>query len=101
MKNTVVILLALTFAYAAYYFYIQNKNSALDTEVGVVTDEIIAKTQLFIELRATLDAIQLDTDIFENEVFLSYQSFTKPPVEEPFGRANPFANVTEGGVSNQ
>ena len=98
MKNIVVILLALTAAFAAYYFYIQDKNMSLDTDGGVdVTDEILMNTQLFIEHRTTLSAIQMNTDIFENEVFLSYQTFAKPLPDESYGRQNPFANPSLQG----
>jgi hypothetical protein len=97
MKNIVVILLALTFAYAAYYFYIQNNNTSLDIDSGTVTDEILANTQLFIQHRATLESVQMNTAIFENEVFLSYRSFSQPLLDEPYGRQNPFA-VTAGSA---
>lgn len=97
MKNIVVILLALTFAYAAYYFYIQNKNMSLDLDSGTVTDEILANTQLFIQHRATLEAVQMNTAIFENDVFLSYQNFRQPLDDEQYGRPNPFA-VTSGSA---
>lgn len=95
MKNIIVILLALTFAYAAYYFYIQNKNLSLDIDSGSVTEEILANTQLFIQHRATLDTIKMDTTIFENEVFLSYQSFSQPLIDESYGRTNPFAPLSQ------
>lgn len=94
MKNILVILGAFTVAFGGYYMYAQNKNSTLETGSSEVTDDILLSTQVFIERRVILDAVQLDVSLFEDPVFRSYQTFALPVRTEPYGRTNPFGPAT-------
>ncbi len=98
MKNIITILGAFTVAFGAYYFYVQNDSfSPLDS--GEDQDALLLKAEQFLELSAVLAGIKLDTTIFEDPLFVSYQSFSRPVVEETFGRENPF-DQGGAGVSN-
>jgi hypothetical protein len=101
MKNIVTILTLFTVAFAAYYFYVQN-DSVLDLDSGEDQEMLLIKAQQFLDLSAVLASIKLDTSILNNDLFNSYQSFTKPVVEESFGRENPFleSGASLGGQTN-
>lgn len=95
MKNILVVLIAFTVAFGGYYFYSQSSDS---TGSGVVelTEEMMLSTQIFIERRATLDRVRLDTALFDDPVFRSYRSFSEPIQSEPYGRTNPFGRIVPG-----
>ena len=90
MKNIVVPLLAVTLAYAAYVFFIQG-STTLDEPT--LTDDVLLRTQIFIERRATLETVAIDVALFEDPVFRSYKSFSEDVPSEPFGRSNPFGRT--------
>ena len=90
MKNIVVPLLAVTLAYAAYVFFIQG-DTTLDE--ATLTDDVLLRTQVFIERRAVLGAVAIDVTLFEDPVFRSYKSFSETVQSEPFGRSNPFGRT--------
>lgn len=91
MKNIVTTLLVLTFIFAGYYMYNQNKNSDLSLEgQGSLTDDMLLKTQVFIERSALISSIVIERNIFDNPIFQSYRSFANPLINESFGRKNPF-----------
>lgn len=101
LKNIIVLLVILTFAFAGYYIFVQNNNSQVDSiSDTTVTDEMLAKTSLFIERRAILDSITLDTSVFEDPLFISYRNFTLPIFEQPVGKTNPFLDENESSDNN-
>ena len=64
IKNIATILVALTLAYFGYYLYNQNKQSGLSYDEGINSaQEILTKTEVFIERRKLLEAVKFDTDI--------------------------------------
>lgn len=91
MKNIVVPLLAVTLTYAAYVFFIQG-DTVID-EGAVLTDDVLLRTQVFIERRALLSNVAIDAALFEDPVFRSYKSFSDTVEREPFGRSNPFGRT--------
>lgn len=98
IKNITTILVALSLAFLGYYLYSQNKLSGLSYNDGASSDqEMLDNTRVFIERRALLDKVTLDTDIFLNPVFQSYRSYRSPELAAPVGRPNPFeANSSSG-----
>lgn len=96
MKNILVVLAAFTVAFGGYYFYSQSKNASLNTGTVSLTEEMMLSTQVFIERRAILDQVRLDTSLFDDPVFRSYRSFREPLQNEPYGRSNPFNRVLPG-----
>lgn len=98
IKNIATALVALSLAYVGYYLYTQNQGSGLDLNGGVdSTEQMLTNTRVFIERRALLDEVTLDTDIFMDPVFQSYRSFRNPEVEAPVGRDNPFSENSTSG----
>jgi hypothetical protein len=95
-SNKIIWLLAATVAFGGYYFYSINESSSLQLAEGV-TPEIQANADLFLARLSILSQIDLQTEVFDNEVFKSYQSFTLPVPEQPVGRANPF--TAPGGAA--
>lgn len=98
MKNIVVPLLAVTLTYAAYVFFIQNDSAAID-DGAILTDDVLLRTQVFIERRALLGTVSIDVALFEDPVFRSYRSFSEAVESEPVGRTNPFGrtNIPQTG----
>lgn len=95
MKNITVVLLALTFAYVGYVLYQDNKSSDLNTgDNSTLIEEKLAQTQIFIERRVILGAVSIDTTIFDDAVFRSYQGVDLSIEESAVGRENPFSQVS-------
>jgi hypothetical protein len=99
MKNITVSLVVITLAFGGYYVYTQKGDSELGEDQMSLTQEMLVNTQVFIERRNILDKVTIDTEIFQNPVFRSYKSFTKPILEEPIRRENPFGKTTVGSRS--
>lgn len=100
LKNIVVLLVILTFAFVGYYIFVQNDSQIDFTDNSNVSDEILAKTSLFIERRAILDKVVIDTSVFEDPLFISYRNFTLPVSEQVTGRENPFLNNSDSKGEN-
>ncbi len=88
MKIIAGVLLIVSIGYFSY-------TSSLEEEDGGEEASQIAreKTEQFIERRAILEGVRLNTDLFNDPVFRSYRSFTGEPVEFNFGRENPFRQI--------
>lgn len=90
MKNLILILGIITIAAAGYYFYVKQEGDVSFDDNAIVTANMLASTQVFMERRAILESLSVDTSIFENEKFTTLRSFNQPIVERPLGRTNPF-----------
>jgi len=91
LKNIISLLVVLVFAFLGYYIFIQDGQLNAEGTGSQISSETLENTKLFIERRAILDAIQIDTSIFENRQFLSYRTFSTPIQPRPESRDNPFA----------
>lgn len=95
IKNISTILVAASLAFLGYYLYKQNQNAGLSYGDGSYsTEQMLNNTQVFIERRALLEKVTLNTDIFIDPVFESLKSYRSPEVVVPVGRDNPFARDT-------
>lgn len=92
MKNTIVILGLVIIAAAGVYLFLNRDATQLmlDNSEGV-SEAVLASTQVFIERRAILESLTLDTTLLDDSRFLSLRSFSRPVSERPVGRDNPFA----------
>ncbi len=92
LKNIAVMAVFLVLVFAGYYAYQQRDaaNLAFST-TDQVSSNALANAQLFIERRAKLESVDLDTGLFEDPRFRSFESFTAPVPELPVGRENPFS----------
>lgn len=89
-QSKLIWLLAATVAFGGYYFYSSNKSSTLQLSDSAVTPQIQANAELFLSRLNVLSSISLETEVFDNKVFQSYQAFTLPVPEQSVGRSNPF-----------
>lgn len=90
IKNIGGALLALTLAYVGYSFYVQSSDAALESGASSYTEQMVTDAQIFIERRATLDRLKIETQIFSDPVFSSYKTFSTPIQQTAVGRKNPF-----------
>jgi uncharacterized protein YneF (UPF0154 family) len=94
ITNLVIILGFITIAFAGYYIFIQQGESALDYNSNEQTmQNMLNNTQVFISRRQALDRVDLNSAvaIFDDAQFRSLRSFATPVQERPVGRENPFA----------
>lgn len=97
-SNKIIWLLAATVAFVGYYFYSTNESSTLQLGDSAVTPEVQANAELFLARLSILSAISLETEVFDNKVFQSYQAFTLPLPEQNVGRTNPFLTADGSDV---
>ncbi len=90
-QNIIVILGIILVVFTAYYFFTQE--SALGLNTGGSEQELqqlLQSAQLFSERQASLNAIELNTEILESEAFNSLVDFSEEPKEFQVGRSDPF-----------
>ncbi len=101
LKNIVVLLVILTFAFVGYYIFAQSGTGSLSlAENTFVTEEMKINTQLFMERSILLDKVRIDTSVLEDKKFITYRNFTKPVIEQTPGKTNPFSNITSSSNSS-
>ena len=93
--NLIVLLGIILFAFGGYFFLTQDSqmfstSSTSDEQI----QRLLASSQLFVERSRILSNVELDTQIFDSEIFNSLKSFSPPPDEYSVGRSNPFAPTT-------
>lgn len=94
-KNLIIILGLATIAFAGYFLYQQQATALLDTTVtsDQELEAMLFKTQVFIARREALDAVVINENVLEHEVFVTLKTYTKPVPVVPEGRENPFEPV--------
>jgi hypothetical protein len=93
IKNLLLVLGLLTAGFAGYMVYVDRAadlGSSSTSEMEL--QQMLANTAVFIEYSQELQAIDLDTSLFEDKRFRSLTLYTAPVAEEPSGRSNPFSN---------
>lgn len=76
--------------------YSQRSATTLDTGVSdEMLQDMLMNTQIFIVRSKELDGITLDMAVLEDERFRSLRAFSDQVEEQPAGRPDPFAEVTE------
>jgi hypothetical protein len=81
-----VILIAL-----GYYMISQSDSVSLTLDgVSLVSGDLLAKTQVFIDRGATLQALSVKTDVLTDSRFTSLYSYTTEIPEQSVGRSNIF-----------
>jgi hypothetical protein len=93
-KNIAIILGIITIGAGGYWLYTQEVAATPEFNGNEVTmQNMLSRTQVFIERRQQLDQVELDISFFEDDRFQSLRSFTTPIVTQPVGRSNPFESV--------
>lgn len=98
IKNLVVILIILTTVFGAYYFLTQESALVLRTgESDRQLEELLLSAQTFTARQQVLNAITLDMEVLDSEVFDSLRGYAPNPREYEIGRPDPFVptNFTE------
>ncbi|USN87550.1 MAG: hypothetical protein H6779_04020 [Candidatus Nomurabacteria bacterium] len=94
LKNILILLVILSFAFVGYYMFEQSNDLELNTNSNkFVTAEMLANTELFIERSAILSRVIIDTTIFDDPNFNSYIDFSRDVAPQLSRNSNPFAKA--------
>ncbi|MBP6881525.1 MAG: hypothetical protein KBC35_02785 [Candidatus Pacebacteria bacterium] len=89
--NLVIILGIATVAFAGYFILKQQEETLPDSVKDQLTlQTMLENTKVFIGHRETLEKVQLDISIFEDDRFTSLESYTTDIESRPVRNANPF-----------
>lgn len=97
IKNILIIVACV--ACAGFVLYITRSNS-VESDISsnsAVRQELISKTQSFIERSNKLQQINIDTAFFMDSTFTSLRSFSTPVPDQPLGRDDLFGTPTAVG----
>jgi len=98
-QNILIAIVGLVLVGFGYYLFVSDSNNALTDASSPVDDQILQKTQVFIERRARLEAVNITSEIFNDPRFTTLQTNTTLLPEQPIGNQNIFVSpVTVGGV---
>jgi len=90
-KNLLIVLGIISVVFAGYYLLSQGNSTLIrSSESNDQLALMLVRTQEFVTHRQILDAILLDTSIFQSEEFLALRSFSPKPNQFEVGRSNPF-----------
>lgn len=100
LKNFFVIMVCIGCAGLAYYLF-SSDDSGISSNY-VVQQELISKTQSFIDRSARLQEITIDQSFFTDPTFTSLRSFSTAVPNQPLGRNDIFGStvgITAGAGS--
>jgi hypothetical protein len=92
-KNIVTILVLATVAFLGYYLFLQKDQTTLSLEGGATSQQLFVDVQKYIERRNILNAVTMDTTIFNDERFRSLKGYPTEVEPKTKGRTNPFDEV--------
>lgn len=92
LKNTLIILVILTLAFVGYYIFVQKDGNtdSLSFVSSGISPEVEERALEMIEISNTLKTIKIDTSVFSDERFQSYENISLPIQVQPVGNDNPF-----------
>lgn len=91
LKNILVFTLFFILVLAGYYLYAnRDSNTLLPNMTEGSTDDLLAKTEIFISRRADLESRTMDVSLFKNERFISLRSYRTEVPTQAVGRSNVF-----------
>ncbi len=88
LKNILVFAGLAGLAYAGYYFFVLNKETALDS---TASSEGQILTNEFLQRLNEIQNVDLSKAIFDDQRFRSLVDFSSVPEEAAAGRSNPFS----------
>ena len=95
-KNIAIILGIITIGIGGYWLYSQQVASVPDfASTEKTMQNMLNRTQVFIERRQQLEQVALDISFFQNESFQSLTSYSTDISSYSVGRTNPFAETEE------
>lgn len=99
LKNILLIIACIAAAGLVYYVTGPDASTAALGTSDEVRQQLIAKTQSFIERSAQLEQINIDQSFFMDSTFTSLRSFSTPVPNQPLGRENLFGDTISIGES--
>lgn len=90
IKNIITIGGLAAIAAAGYYLFVMKDDAAIDTNSAFMVGQAEIETQEFLRRLSELETMSLPGTIFTDPRFVSFNDFTEPVEEVPFGRENPF-----------
>lgn len=95
---------ALGLMYLGYTLFVQPNQFALEAgATNPLADSVLVKTQAFIERRAQLDRVTIDSKLFTDERFTALRSYTAALANQTVGKSSLFdapGNTADGGDSD-
>ncbi len=99
LKNILIIIICIACAGFAYYVTRPDSSSADMSANSAVRQELIQKTQSFIERSNKLQQINIDQTFFMDTTFTSLRSFSTPVPNQALGRNDLFGEQSSIGTS--
>lgn len=101
LKNILVVTLFGGIALLGYVLFVQRDTTTLlfDTTNDPISDQLLVQANTFVQKRATIEAVELDTAIFVDTRFVNLVSFSRPIPDQPIGKNTlfePAQSVTLG-----
>ena len=104
--NTLAIVLLVGAIVAAYFYFVGTGSD--ETAMGISSNQttgagtgVSTETSEFLILLQSLQAVELNGQIFDNNIFSSeLENITTPIPSRPQGRANPFAALGVGNLAS-
>jgi len=92
LKNTLILLVILTLAFVGYYIFVQKDGNTdlLTFGNNAFSPEMEEKAKEMLDISMTLDTIKIDSSVFEDERFRSYENISQPIQVQPVGNTDPF-----------
>jgi len=94
LKNIIVAIICIACAGLGYYLFIDGGSDSGVSSNSVVRQELVNKTQSFIERSARLQQVNIDQSFFTDSTFTSLRSFSAPVPNQPLGRNDIFGTAT-------
>ncbi len=93
LKNTLFALALALILWLGYTVFFSKDDPSLTAGNALVSSQAARDTQEFLTRLQQLRNIQLDRTIFSDDRFRSFVDHRQDIVDEPVGRANPFAPI--------
>lgn len=108
LKKIILFVVIVGVLFAIYTFFIKPGDSA-DVLIegtngltgGTVNEDAQILGSQISQALLKIEQIRLDKSVFSNPILASLQDRSQPIIEEPIGRANPFAPLGEISISTQ
>lgn len=90
-QKLIIILGAIALLAIGYFLFVQQDQFSLNAEdTNPLADQVLAKTQVFIQRRASLDAVEISPKLFSDARFTSLRSYTSNLSDQSLGKSSLF-----------
>lgn len=108
IKNIIAVLSIILLIALAYYLFFMGDDMDLDFAADAsVSAQLLQNTQTFVERQRTLQRVQLDTQLFQDERFIRLMSYEVETPNIPVGKSRlfdplvPVSNITPTDTSSE